>query len=72
MSDDKTYWLIEGAAVYWTGRAPDSFDMDVNEAVRFLRCDDANRVLCYIVPRQLQQLCRVAQHADVNVEETRR
>jgi hypothetical protein len=72
MSDGRTYWLVEGAAVYWTGRSADGFDPDITEALRFARYDDAQRVLYYIIPRQLQQLCRVAQHADVTVEETRR
>ncbi len=38
-------WLIEGAGPhYWDGRSPTSSTTDPNEAVRFSRFEDAERV----------------------------
>ena len=48
-------WLIEftgGAPSWWDGRGPDTGMFDANEAVRFARREDAERVLYWIVTRR--------------------
>jgi hypothetical protein len=62
MNNDQEVWLIEGAQVYWCGRSPNDFGKDVNEAVRFARQEDAERVLHWIVPEQMRLLCRTTGH----------
>lgn len=55
-------WLIEGASVYWGGRSPDYFVSNIDDAVRFSRYEDADRILGWIIPQQMRILCRVAEH----------
>jgi len=59
---NKSVWLIEGAGVYWCGRSPDDFQNKTEEAVRFARQEDAERVLGWIVPEQMRRLCRTVEH----------
>jgi hypothetical protein len=55
-------WLIEGAGVYWCGRGATDFSPNVDEAVRFSRQEDAERVLHWIIPATTSAVCRTAQH----------
>lgn len=47
MSD--TAWLIEGGDGYWTGRTMWELDRDQNEACRFARQADAERVRLWLI-----------------------
>jgi hypothetical protein len=64
-------WLIEGDSCYWDGRYTDSrgFTRDVNDAVRFVRHQDAD-----VVKHWLMQGCafalRTTQHGWSNGEPT--
>lgn len=51
MPEEKYGWLIEANMTYWDGRActPNSFVSDVNEAVRFVRLEDAERVRLWLL-----------------------
>ncbi len=55
-------WMIEGAGVYWCGRSMDDFRKDPNDAVRFSRQEDAERVLHWMIPREVARVCRTAEH----------
>lgn len=57
-----TAWLIEGAGVYWGGRSLENFTPDLEEAVRFARQVDAERVLYWILPATVSATCRTAEH----------
>lgn len=48
---DEAVWLIEADQSYWDGRYPDSrgFSKDVNDAVRFERREDAEKVRHWIL-----------------------
>ncbi len=59
---DQSVWLIEGAGVYWCGRGPSDFGKDVEEAVRFARQVDAERVLHWIIPATVSIVCRTVEH----------
>ena len=45
-------WVIEADGSYWTGTHVDSrgFQQDVNEAVRFARFEDAEKVKHWLMP----------------------
>jgi hypothetical protein len=48
---NETGWLIESSAVtYWNGKSADSMTPDYNDAVRFARFEDAERVRCWLHP----------------------
>ncbi len=51
-------WAIAGAGVWWAGYDVHAFRVDLNEAVRFCREEDAERVLACILPREYQIVCR--------------
>jgi hypothetical protein len=49
--------------IYWAGLSRDTFVREVNDAVRFSRKEDAERVLAWLVPTTiLRDLCRVVKH----------
>lgn len=54
-------WLIEGDGNYWDARGIKSFTTDVNEAVRFARFEDAERVKHWILQEWAFAL-RTTQH----------
>lgn len=59
---DQLGWLIEDAqGQYWDGRRADSFTRKHDEAVRFSRFEDAERVRCWLV--KSGQHFRSVQHA---------
>jgi hypothetical protein len=62
-------WLIEGAGVYWRGHSPSNFGADANDAVRFARREDAERILHWIVPESQRILCRTAEHVWLECKE---
>ena len=45
-------WLIEAGSSphYWDGRGIGTYTTDANDAVRFARFDDAERVRCWLIP----------------------
>ena len=52
MAKDTEYgWLIEAGSSphYWDGRKPGSYTVDANEAIRFARFEDAEKVRNWIV-----------------------
>ena len=60
-------WLIESASPqnvsqYWDGRANNSFTIDANEAVRFARFEDAERVRGWILLEAIREHCRSVEH----------
>ena len=60
-------WLIEsnspqGVPQYWDGRKPNSFTIDPDDAVRFARFEDAERVRAYTLHEPLQNHCRSVRH----------
>lgn len=64
-SDEAACWLIEGAGQqYWGGRGLDSlaFVKDVNEAVRFVRQEDAERVRCWLLTKPVCDMSLAVQH----------
>lgn len=62
---DETAWLIEsGAGTYWSGRDPIHFG-PLDEACRFARQEDAERVRCWLIMhtnRDLANAVRAAEH----------
>lgn len=48
---DERGWLIEANGSYWDGRGvgPDGFHDDPNQAVRFARFEDAERVKYHVL-----------------------
>lgn len=61
-AEERTVWLIEGAAAYWNGHAPDGFGRNRADAVQFASQQDAERVLHWVVPEAMRVLCRTAEH----------
>lgn len=66
MSERQVAWVIEaGAGTYWAGRSHDDFQPDHNDAVRFARRDDAERVRCWLIEHHnhaLAMACRASEH----------
>jgi len=62
-------WLIEGDECYWDGRFPDSrgFTRKPNEAIRFLRREDAEIVKHHLLQFAAFAL-RTTEHCWVNSE----
>lgn len=60
-----TVYLIElrGSLTWWDGRGPDTFHYDPNQAVRFARRVDAERVLCWIISESRREECTVTEHS---------
>jgi hypothetical protein len=56
MKSDETQfaWLIENVRLttYWDGRAPDTFTRDPNDAVRFSRQEDAERIVHWLMSKE--------------------
>lgn len=64
---DETGWLIESASPqgvpqYWDGRRDNSFTIDANEAVRFARFEDAERVRAWMLLYSIRNHCRSVLH----------
>lgn len=60
-------WLIEsasplGVTQYWDGRRDNSFTIDPNEAVRFARFEDAERVRGWTLREPIRHHCRSVAH----------
>ena len=49
MSERETAWLLEGGNGYWTGHDLYNLNPDPNEACRFARRDDAERIRCWLI-----------------------
>ena len=65
-------WLIELNAsipTYWDGRGNETFHYNHNEAIRFARQEDAERVLLWIIHAKLRAECKVVEHAWREVRE---
>jgi len=65
MSDNTDFaWLIENAELanvqYWTGQGVEHWSFNPNEAMRFVRKEDAERALGWLVPAR--HYTRIAQH----------
>jgi hypothetical protein len=72
--EDAARWVIEapfipdgsnihfGEPRYWDGRGPDTFSFDHLEAVRFVRKEDAERVLYWMIAKNRQAECRATEH----------
>ncbi len=64
-SNDTTGWLIETGAnppTYWSGRRVDEFVTDSNDALRFARFVDAERVRCWLLERHGGVFCKSTEH----------
>lgn len=64
-------WVIEAAGpLYWTGHKANSeaFSRDHHDAVRFAREIDANSVLSWCFPIEVQRLVVVRQHMWIDGE----
>lgn len=50
-TEEESGWLIETQGTYWTGRAliENGFDDDPNEACRFARAEDAERIRWWLL-----------------------
>jgi hypothetical protein len=72
MLPDETAWLIEsGAGEWWDGRTSGSeatFTRDANDAVRFARFEDAERVRCWVLA-PISRLLRATEHMWVPTRE---
>jgi len=59
-------WLIELRRLpkpsWWDGRGPDTFVLDALDAVRFSRKEDGERVLAWMIKRELKSQCQVLEH----------
>ncbi len=67
MQDHEPCWLIESASPqgvpqYWDGHRNDCFTIDPNEAVRFARFEDAERVRGWMLSEPIRNHCRSVQH----------
>ncbi len=73
MTDRQVAWVIEtGAGTYWAGREHDDFTEDHNDAVRFARRDDAERVRCWLIQsrnKSLSLACRASEHVWIGSED---
>ena len=56
------FWIIEGNGTYWSGRGIHNFERTWEDAVHFKRCQDAERVLYWLLPKEYQQTCRAVEH----------
>jgi hypothetical protein len=64
---EETGWLIESASPqgvpqYWDGHRNNSFTIDHNDAVRFARYEDAERVRAWTVSEPIRMHCRSVMH----------
>lgn len=62
----QSVWLIESTSpngpLYWDGRRSESFTSDANEAVRFARFEDAERIRAWMLPTLLRGHLRSVAH----------
>jgi hypothetical protein len=68
-TSNEVAWLIEGDGNYWDGKFADSrgFTRNVNDALRFARFEDAERVKHWLLQQHSFAL-RTTQHLWVNAE----
>lgn len=52
MTKRETAWVLEGGNGYWTGHDLWNLNPDHNEACRFARRDDAERVRCWLIQNE--------------------
>jgi hypothetical protein len=70
LQERQSGWIIEGAATCWCGQSEHDFRQNYNEAVRFARYVDADRVLHWMLPEPYRRTCRVSEHVWMPTEPT--